>query len=175
MRETLGEYIAYKSYTVRKRERAPRPDTQNKIKMILIHILPPRPHSENHSSLSLGACRQRLRAQWPAVRMHGGGGGRSGAGRRAGKKKNSDITINALSLTNHPLGIKLQRSAAQEDHTMKGIARQESPALWNCPPNHSMFRIRKGGRTISDHPHYPIKEIHDNQPSGLLSLSFSFS
>ena len=86
MRGTLGEYVAYKSYTVRKRERAPRPDTQNKIKMILIHILPPRPHSEKHSSLSLGARRQRLRAQWPAVRMHGGGRGVQ-RGRQEGRQK----------------------------------------------------------------------------------------
>jgi hypothetical protein len=113
-----------------------------------------------------------------------GGGGGSGAQRgrqeggqkrRAGKKKNSDITINALSHTNHPPGIELQHSAAQEDHTMKGIACQESLALWNRPPNHSIFRIKKGGQTISDHSHYPIKEIHDNQPIELLSLSFSFS
>jgi hypothetical protein len=91
-----------------------------------------------------------------------------------GKKKNSDITIDALSHTNRLPGIELQRSTAQEDHTMKGIARLESPALWNRPPNHSIFRIRKDGQTILDHPHYSIKEIHDNQPIGLLSLSFSF-
>ncbi len=181
MRGTLGEYVAYKTYIVRKREHPPRPDTQNKIKMILVHILLPRPHSEEHTLLSLGARRQRPHAQWPAVRTHGGGRGaqrsrqEGGQKRRARKKKNSDITIDALSLTNRLPGIKLQRSAAQEDHTMKGIARQESPALWNCPPNHSIFRIRKGGRTILDHPHYPIKEIHDNQPIRLLSLSFSFS
>ncbi len=90
--------------------------------------------------------------------------------RRAGKKENSDIIIDALSHTNRSPGIESQCSAAQEDHTTKGIAHQESPALWNHPPNHSIFRIRKGGRTILDHPHYPIKEIHDNQPIGLLSL-----
>ncbi len=181
VRGTLGEYVGYKSYIVRKRERAPRPDTQNKIKMILIHILPPHPHSEKLTSLSLGACRQRPCAQWPAVRARGGGRGalrgrqEGGQKRRAGKKKNSDIIINALFLTNRPSGIQLQRSAAQEDHTTKRIARQELPALWNHPPNHSIFRIKKGGQTISNHPHYPIKEIHDNQPIKLLSLSFSFS
>ncbi len=178
----MGEYVAYKSYIVRKREHAPRPDTQNKIKMILIHILLPRPHSEKHTSLSLGACRQRPHSQWPAVHAHARGGGQGaqrgrqgGQKRRVGKKKNSDITIDALSLTNCPPGIKSQCSAAQEDHTTKKIACQESPTLWNHPPNHSIFRIRKSRRTISDHPRYPIKEIHYNQPIGLLSLSFSFS
>ncbi len=147
MRGTLGEYASYKSYIVRKRERTPRPDTQNKIKMILIQILPPRPHSEKHTLLSLGACRQRPRAQWPAVRAPGGGQGvqqgrqEGRQKRRAGKKKNSDITIDALSHTYCPPGIKSQCSAAQEDHTTKGIACQESPALWNPPPNHSIFRI----------------------------------
>jgi hypothetical protein len=42
-----------------------------------------------------------------------------------GKKKNSDITIDALSLTNFPPGIESQRSTTQEDHTTKGIAYQE--------------------------------------------------
>jgi hypothetical protein len=135
VRGTLGEYVAYKSYIVRKRERAPRPHAQNKFKRILINILPPRPHSEKHTSLSLGMHRQRLRVQWPAVRAHGGGRGvqrgrqEGGQKRRAGKKKNSDITINALSHTNHPPGIESQHSAAQEDHTTKEIACQESPAL----------------------------------------------
>ncbi len=151
MRGTLGEYVAYKSYIVRKRERPPRPDTQNKIKMILIHILPPRPHSEKHSSLSLGARRMRPCTQWPAVRVRGGGQGvqwgrqEGRQKRRAGKKKNSDITIDALSLMNRLPRIKSQCSAAQEHHTTKGIACQESPALWNRPSNHSIFRIRKGG------------------------------
>jgi hypothetical protein len=176
VRGTLGEYVAYKSYIVRKREPTPRPETQNKIKMILIHILPPCPHSEKHTLLSLGVHRQRPRAQWPAVHSREGGRGAQRGRqegeqkRKAGKKKNSDITVDALSLTNCPPGIKSQCSAAQEDHTMKGISCQESPALWNCLPNHSIFRIRKGRRTISDHPHYPIKEIHDNQPIGLISL-----
>jgi hypothetical protein len=135
MRGTLGEYVGYKSYIVSKRERAPRPDTQNKIKMILIHILPPRPHSEKHTLMSLSAHRQRPHAQWPAVHAHRKGQGvqqgrqEGGQKKRAGKMKNSDITIDALSLTNRPPEIKLQHSAAQEDHTTKGIAHQELPAL----------------------------------------------
>jgi hypothetical protein len=135
VRGTLGEYVAYKSFIVRKRERAPTPDTQNKIKMILIHILLPHPHSDKHTLLSMGARRQRSLAQWPAVRACGGGQGvqqgrqEGGKKRRVGKKKTSDIAIDAFSLTNCPPGFEPQCSAAQEDHTTKGIARQESPAL----------------------------------------------
>ncbi len=152
MRGTLGEYIAYKSYIVRKREHAPRPDTQNKIKKFLFTYCRPTPILRN-ILCCLWARAGRGHAPSGQQCAHAGGGGGAQRGRqegrqkrRAGKKKNSDITINALlSLMNHPPGIELQCSAAQEDHTMKGIARQESPALWNCPPNHSIFRIRKGG------------------------------
>jgi hypothetical protein len=88
VRGTLGEYVAYKSYIIRKRECAQRPDTQNKIKMILIHILLPRPHSEEHTFVVFGRAQaEAARAVAGSARAWGGGGGRRrGAGRRAGKR-----------------------------------------------------------------------------------------
>jgi hypothetical protein len=78
MRGTLGEYVVYKSYIVRKRERTPRLDTPNKIKMILIHILPPCPHSEKHTLLSLDAQAEAARAVASSARTPGGLGGAAG-------------------------------------------------------------------------------------------------
>ncbi len=64
-------------YIVRKRECAP-PDTQNKIKMILIHKLLPCPHSEKHTSY-LWARAGRGRAHSGQQYMHVGGGWGGGA------------------------------------------------------------------------------------------------
>ncbi len=133
----MAEYVAYKSYRVRKRERAPRPDTKNKIKMILIHMLPPHPHSEKHSLLSLGVRRQRPPAQWPAVRVHerGGGEGRgcSGAGRRAGKRggraKRGILTSPSMLSLSRIARQESNHSAAQHKKT---TPQKELPAR-NCP------------------------------------------
>ncbi len=134
MRGTLGEYVAYKSYIVRKREHAPRPDTQNKIKMIIIHILPPRPHSEKYTSLSLGTRRQRPCAQWMAVRACGGGRGCSGAGRRAGKRggwaKRRILTSPSMFSLSQIAHQESNCSAAQHKKT---TPRKEPPAR-NRPP-----------------------------------------
>jgi hypothetical protein len=72
---------------------------------------------------------------WQRARARGGGG--SGEGRRVGKRggqANSDITIDLQQLNCLP-GI----AAA---HT-KGIALQESPALWNRPPLPSILRFAR--------------------------------
>ncbi len=135
MRGTLGEYLAYKSYIVRERERAPRPDTQNKIKMILIHILPPSPHSEKHTLLSLGVHRQRQRTQGPAVRARGGGRGaqwgRQEGGQKRGWAKRRILTSQSMLSLTQIARQELNRSAVQHKKT---TPRKESPAR-NRPPS----------------------------------------
>jgi hypothetical protein len=119
--------------------------------MILIHILPPHPHSEKHTSLSLGARRQRPRAQWPAVRAcGGGGGGRSRADRRAGKRggweKRRILTSPSMLSLSQIAHQELNRSAAQHKKT---TARKESSPGIAHPlesPAQSLYLQNQKGR-----------------------------
>jgi hypothetical protein len=104
------------------------------------------PHNEKHTSLSLGA-----RGQRRAARVRAGGA----AGQAGGWAKEEGGQI----LTSPSIRSRISHQELQQLKLkgIKGIARQESPALWNCPPLPSILRFacpinlsseRKGRVTI---------------------------